>query len=206
MRHIRFTIASLLGLVLFVAVAVAALHRADDLWDSIVFSLTLGLLLASVLLAIHRAESRRAFWLGFALFGGAYLGASLIPPVEARLLTTRALAYLDSKVPGRDSVSPGQPRTTRTSPCTRSPSRPRRNLSSTDQGRTIRLWDAATGQPIGGPIGTSEDFLRIGHSLTALVLAFLGGHLSRSLYNTGHRAAEEERDTPPVPRSTPTGA
>jgi hypothetical protein len=174
MRHYRFTISSLLGLVFFVAIAFAALRQADDLWDSVVFSLTLGILLASVLLAIHRSESRRAFWLGFALFGWAYLGASLIPPIEARLLTTRALAYLDSKVPGHD-------------PFVRFGFTPDGTLAI-DQSSTIRIWDAATGRPLTGPTGTSEHFLRIGHSLTALVLAFLGGHLSRSLYARGPQA------------------
>ena len=53
----------------------------------------------SVLLAIHRTEKRRAFWLGFALFGAAYLGLSLVPSIESRLITTKALAYIDSKVP-----------------------------------------------------------------------------------------------------------
>src|SRR4051812_45507302 len=100
MRHFRFSIASLLLVVLFVAVAFAALRRADDLWDSTIFSLPRGLLLAPVPLALPRAGGRRAFWLGFSLCGGVSLGASLIPPIEARLLTTRALAYLDSKVPG----------------------------------------------------------------------------------------------------------
>ena len=38
----------------------------------------------------------------------------------------------------------------------------------------MRLWDAATGNLLAGPIGTSENFLRIGHSLLALVVAFLG--------------------------------
>jgi hypothetical protein len=91
MRLIRFTNASLPGLVLFVGIALAALRRADDLWDSALFTLPLGLLPASVLLAIHRAGDRRAFWLDFAVCGWTYIGASLIPPVEARLLTTRGL-------------------------------------------------------------------------------------------------------------------
>ena len=39
--------------------------------------------------------------MGFALFGWAYLGLSLVPSIESRLITTKALAYLDSKVPGR---------------------------------------------------------------------------------------------------------
>ena len=59
MRRFRYSIASLLGLVLFAAVAVAALRQADDLWDSGMFTLSVGLLLTSVLLAIHRTGRRR---------------------------------------------------------------------------------------------------------------------------------------------------
>src|SRR3954454_6558962 len=101
MRRPRFTIASLLGLVVFVAVSFAALREASDIWDSGVLGVTLALLLTSVILAVHRNGQRRAYRLGFALFGWAYLLMSLVPPVEARLPTTKALAYLDSKVPGR---------------------------------------------------------------------------------------------------------
>ena len=104
MKHIRFSIASLLVVVLFVAVGFAALRESSDLWDSGVFTLTLAALLISILLAVHRTESRRAFWIGFALFGWIYLGLSLVPSIESRLMTTKALAYLDSKVPGRSLV------------------------------------------------------------------------------------------------------
>src|SRR5262249_2668962 len=104
MSRFRFGIANLLGLVLFLAVACAALRAASDLWESLLFSLALGLLVASVLGAVHRTGGRRAFWLGFALFGGAYLLASLIPPVESRLLTTKGLAYLDASVLGREQT------------------------------------------------------------------------------------------------------
>ena len=51
MRRPRFTIASLLVLVLFVAVGVAALRAADESWDSGVFGATWLILLAAVLLA-----------------------------------------------------------------------------------------------------------------------------------------------------------
>ena len=91
MRRIRFNIASLLVVVLLVAVGFAALRESNDLWDSGVFTLTLGVLLISILLAVHRTESRRAFWIGFALFGWIYLGLSLVPSIESRLMTTKAL-------------------------------------------------------------------------------------------------------------------
>src|SRR5262249_26275170 len=84
---------------LVLGVSLAALRESNEIWDSGVFTLTLVILLTSVLLAIHRTEQRRAFWLGFALFGAAYLGLTLVPPIESRLITTKALAYIDSKVP-----------------------------------------------------------------------------------------------------------
>ena len=110
MKHIRFSIASLLVVVLFVAVGFAALEESSDLWESGVFTLTLAALLISILLAVHRTESRRAFWIGFALFGWIYLGLSLVPSIESRLITTKAFAYLDSKLADRSvGASPFDP-------------------------------------------------------------------------------------------------
>jgi hypothetical protein len=79
----------------------AALRESNDFWDNGLFTLTLGVLLVSILQAVHRSEAKRAFWVGFALFGSGYLALSLIPSIEPRLMTTKGLAYLDSRVPGR---------------------------------------------------------------------------------------------------------
>ena len=73
MRRIRFNIASLLGVILVLGVGFAALRESSELWESGVFTLTLGVLLISIFLAIHGIEKRRAFWLGFAFFGWVYL-------------------------------------------------------------------------------------------------------------------------------------
>ena len=99
MRRFRFHIGTLVILVLLFAVSFAALRDSSEIWDGITFTLTVGLLLTSILLAIHRTERKRAFWLGFALFGVTFLGLSLIPSIESRLLTTKGLAYLHSKIP-----------------------------------------------------------------------------------------------------------
>jgi WD40 repeat protein len=183
MRRIRFSIASLLIVVLVLALGFAALRESSELWDSGVFTLALAVLVTSILLAIHRTESRRAFWTGFALFGWTYLGLSLVPSIESRLITTEALAYMDSKVPGRPQhffrlhVTGGIPGNQVQAVAFS----PQGNRLATSSPGTVRLWDATTGRLLGGWAGTTENFVRIGHSLIALIVAFLGGQVSRHL-------------------------
>lgn len=99
MRRFRFRLGTLVILVLVLGVSFAALRESNETWDSIIFSMTLGVLFISVLLAVNRTGQRRVFWLGFSLFGSAYLGFSLVPSIEPRLITTKTLTFLDSKMP-----------------------------------------------------------------------------------------------------------
>jgi hypothetical protein len=186
MKRIRFNIASLLVIIFILGVGFAALRESSDLWDSGVFTSTIGLLLTSILLAVHRTESRRAFWIGFALFGAAYLGLSVVPSIESRSITTKALAYLDSKLPGRPTVPP---RYITSLIAYRAVNNQVSNVNvaldgiqsaTTGQG-PARRWNVATGRLLGGWSGTTENFVRIGHSLFALLAAWLGGQLSRRL-------------------------
>ena len=98
MRRFRFHIGAIAILILVLGVGFAALRESNETWDSSIFSLTVVVLSIAVLLAVHRIEKRRAFWLGFAVFGSAYLAISLVPSIESRLITTKALTFLDSKV------------------------------------------------------------------------------------------------------------
>jgi hypothetical protein len=189
MSRIRFSIGSLLVVVLIVAVVFAALRESNDLWDSGVFTATLAALLISILLVVHRTEDKRAFWIGFALCGWSYLGLSLVPSVESRLLTTKLLAYLDSKVPGR-SLGVFSSQLSATGSAT--PNNQFQSLTfnadgtqliTTRQGK-VMLWDAATGKVLGGWTGTTENLVKIGHSLFALMAGWLGGQLSRRLCRT----------------------
>ena len=196
MSRIRFSIASLLVAVLFVAVGFAALRESSELWDSGVFTLVLTVLLTSILLAIHRTESRRAFWTGFALFGWTYLALSLVPSIESRLATTKALAYLDSKEPGRPQnffklhVTGGTPGNQVQAVAFSLDG----NRLATSSRRTVRLWDATTGRLLGGWAGTTENFVRIGHSLIALLAGWFGGLLSRRLW----RASRSPKESTPI--------
>jgi hypothetical protein len=196
MRRIRFNISTLVVLILALAIGFAALRESNDLWASGLFTLTLGVLLTSVLLAVHGKDAKWAFWLGFALFGWGYLALSMVPPIESRLMTTKALAYLDSKVPGRSAaftlystlnsgIGSNQLQAVRLGP-------DGNPLATTNQGQ-LRIWDVVTGRLLAGWGGTTENFVRIGHSLLTLLAAWIGGLLSRRLWRTS-RAPQEPAD------------
>jgi hypothetical protein len=207
MKRIRFNIASLLGVIIVLGVGLAALREASDLWASGVFTLTLGVLLMSILLAIHRTEKRRAFWLGFALFASAYLGLSLLPSIESRLITTRALAFLDSKMPRSipfgtayaDFDNDGDVDlyiANNSPPNTLFLNNGNGTFEDVTWAAGSKPWFSNTilGTSPRGSRGTTENFVGIGHSLIALVAGILGGLLSRHLRGPGvdqsHRRGE----------------
>ena len=204
MSRFRFHLGSLVLLVLVIGVSFAALRESNEAWDSGIFTLTLVILLTSILLAVHRAQKRRAFWLGFALVGTTYLGLSLVPPIESRLITTKVLAYIDSKVPRSMSradalydllvVNNSQSNVLYVN-----------NGNGTFQDVTasagLNSGNQATGSAtillnntarllVRGSVGTTENFVRIGHSLIALIAAVAGGQLSRRLYSRNRQRAQ----------------
>jgi hypothetical protein len=185
MRNLRFNIAGLLLVIFVLGIGFAALRVSDDLWESSIFTLTLGMLLVSILLGVHRSGSKRAFWIGFALFGWGYLALAQVPSIESRLLTTKGLAYLDSKVPGRPpnpaKLLLGTIRSAGSCNQIQDVAFAAGLKVSTGSDRVVRVWDVATGKLLTGWTGTTENFIRIGHSLLALLIGWLGGRLSRRL-------------------------
>jgi hypothetical protein len=199
MNRIRFNIGSLVIFILVLGVGFAALRESSDLWESGVFTLTIGVLLISILLGAHRTESRRAFWLGFALFGWVSLSLSLVPSIESRLITTKALAYLDSKVPGRYlEMSIIEVSGSISAP----PNNQVQNVAIIEKVRKagssipgqVKVWHMPARTVFGGWSGTTENFIRIGHTLFALLAAWLGGQLSRRL----NRSSRSPQPTLPV--------
>jgi hypothetical protein len=223
MRKLRFNIASLLLVVLVAGVGFAALRESNEIWASGVFTITLGVLLISIVLATHRREKRRAFWLGFAVFGAGYLALSLIPSIESRLLTRKALDYLDSKVsrsipvgvgmayfeydddgktdlyvannPQRNALSLNNANGTIQDLTAIAGLSSAGNQGAVNDGSVYRVVTAVeksylkrlAGRWLGRSGGTTENFIRIGHSLLALIIAFLGGQLSRKWFDREHR-------------------
>jgi hypothetical protein len=205
----------MLIVVIFVAVGAAALRESSPEWDSGVFGVTLLALTACILLFAQRRQRSRAFWLGFATFGWMYLGASLIPPVASRLPTTKGLEWLDSKRQGSGRVLNVSYNIVTsnlfvtTNPAGSAPTTPAITFQSSTPTRL-----AAPSSPPGlpgssapatsvltllGPGGGTESFLGIGHSLCAILLAFLGGWFSRSVFDRERtRTARETTAVAPV--------
>jgi hypothetical protein len=187
MRNFRFNIATILGVILCFGIGFAALRESSDLSESAIFTLTFGVLLVSILLAVHRSDAKRAFWIGFALFGWCYVALAQVPPIESRLLTTKGLAYLDSKVPGRPS---SVTTLVLSSIGSYGSGNQMQNVALTIDGTklatpnqsVVKIWDTTTGKFLSSWGGTTENLVRIGHSLLALVLAGIGGNLSRRLH------------------------
>jgi hypothetical protein len=203
MRKLRFNISRLLLVVLVVAVGFAALREANKIWDSTVFTFTVGVLLISILLAAHRSEKRWAFWLGFALFGSTYLGLSLVPSIESRMGTTKPLAGLHAKMsawtPAGAGVAFGDldndgdidifvANSSQPSFVYRNNGNGKFVDVSATSGLSVVVDGAANGRffvkSLGASSGTTENFVRIGHSLFALVAAFVGGLISRRIHAT----------------------
>lgn len=183
MRRPRFTIASILVLIVFAGIAFAGLRASNAAWDSGIFGITLLSLLTTILLAVHRSTQSRAYWLGFAFFGCAYLAISLIPSTENRLPTTRLLYWAGSKlITPREGVYLTEFLTNATP--TGSANAVAIDfavpVTNPNQAGSFRLW--STGTWFSGTHGTPQYFTSIGHSLFAIVLAFLGAHTSSFLY------------------------
>jgi hypothetical protein len=181
MRLPHFSIAGLMGLVVVVAVGVAALRFASELWAGVL--LTLGVLGAAVLAFHERAGASRSWWRGFALFGWAYVVLALGPwaseaiaPLLPTTIGLRALfARMNPKVEQKD----------------------RRLQEYFDDIATVNAPSGTTAPLTGFTDGTlvvsgspgpvPEPFRRVGHCLWTLLIACLGGVVGRALHAGGER-------------------
>ena len=73
MRKFRFSISALMGLVVAAAIGFAALREGSEVWASATFAATSLILLMALPLLIYSRGAMRAAWVGFTLFGWAYL-------------------------------------------------------------------------------------------------------------------------------------
>ena len=104
----RFSVATLMGLVLVSAIGLVALRDANELWAGVMCMITFGLLGTALLSVIYLRDREQACWLGFLIFAGSYLLIALGPwadgSTERYLVTAQALRYVHSRVALPSSV------------------------------------------------------------------------------------------------------
>ena len=97
----QFSIRGLLCTISLMAIGLAALLNANSIWQGLAWALALYALTAASCLVLYRQSEQRAFWFGFAVFGGLYLFLFLLsqqswvfigPLSQGELLGSR-LAY-----------------------------------------------------------------------------------------------------------------
>lgn len=91
MGRLRVTVAGLMGLVVVLGAGLAALKNASELWALAVRLFVLGLLATAILGALYRRGARRAWWVGFALFGWGYEAMECAPWSPPETPSSRAL-------------------------------------------------------------------------------------------------------------------
>ncbi len=198
-----------------VALGLVALRSASATWVAAMLGLTFVALTASILLAVFRQGPQRAYWIGFAAFGWAYLLLLLVSwtlgqstttndnPLRARNLVTQRLSrgayhwlydeafaqYNTSAAMGPSVYSGGGS-----------------SMSSMEggyDGGGYSGGDMSSGGVMLGGVGMMPgdpppppppppgpnvtDFVNVAHALWTLLLATLGGCLAWWLYATGPR-------------------
>ena len=155
----QFSLRMLLVVVAFVAVGCAALANASPAVADTAYTMAIGVMFIALLGILYRREADRAFWVGFAIFGMGYLlllGSGPLSIRAGKLATTTLMEYVYSQTGLSD----------------------RAVASVVAQSRNQILL------PQRAERRARSTFVRIGHSIWTLILAYLGGLLARYFYST----------------------
>jgi hypothetical protein len=165
----RFSLRWVFVAVAFAAVSAAALTDGAARWSALLALTSVFALLASILGVIHRRGESRSFWIGFAVFGWAYLVLSqeaigLSEALPMNVLFTDLYPYFRRTA----LIDPAGP-----------------------QPAWVQGVERENGQVV-AVIVTQYDFHRLGHSVCTILFALLGGMLGRWFHATRPEEADRE--------------
>jgi hypothetical protein len=177
--------------IIILAAAFAALRTPAPLWANVWFSLDLFSLVLAIPAAIYRKDQERAFWVGFATCGWVYFVLTLAPwfqtEIGFQLVTTTILdviapyivqkeylirTYIGAFNPASDAVHPTPWQ------AWNFPEFPPENP-----------WRMVGYVPLLSP----GLYLRIGHAVFCIIVAFLGGQVVRYLATSRSRPQRAEQ-------------
>ena len=188
----RFTIAALVALVALCGVGFAALRNANDVWASFLFTLTLFVLGVASLGGVFRRGPSQAFLVGFASFGIAYLCLWGSDSIRPHLATTKLLELAGHKMSHSEQLYSLTKLLERAG---HKMSRSEQLYSLLVEGKESGLKDFDSDGQVdvfvanGTTLTKMSDFLRVGHSLFALIAALTGGLAARWFHATRTEAS-----------------
>jgi hypothetical protein len=198
----RFSIRNLMGFVLAIAVAFAALRNADDYWAGGLLSSTALFIGIATLGAILTADRPRAGWLGFAVFGGGYFALAFLGLSESnltRLPTAWLLTYVHQRVAPPQTFAytitgpapvQGLVLTANNRP---GPIANTFTTTTTSQLALVNVANSNLAAPWGSLLpgaANYEAFSVVGHCLFALLAGLLGTIISRQMFTRQARRSE----------------
>jgi hypothetical protein len=191
MQRFRFSIWSLMAAIVLLAAAFAALRTPTPLWGNFWFSVDLICLVLAILAAVYRRGADRAFWVGFAAFGWVYFVLALAPWFQRemgfQLLTTTLLdmsapAIVQKEYLLRSYMGAFNPPS---DPGSRTPWHAW-NLPEFPPENPWRMVGYV-------PLHSPGLYLRIGHAVFCIVVAFLGGEVVRFIAASSSESGRAER-------------
>ena len=212
---LRYSLGSLFLVLLYLSVGCAALVNASGIWPQVAITLTLAILVLFSLAAIYWTERRRVFAIGFTATGWLYFlfVFSSVTSVRPYLLTETAMNRLfvtmhsDQPTPiglayqpvGPYSRPAGVQRVAYATPLpTAVPISTNRtpvptNASPFTQPNTLGLTFTAVAVQ---PTVDSRSFTNIGHSMWAVIVAFVGGVTAQLLARNRKQVAKRPEESP----------
>lgn len=216
----RVSIAWLMGSVVVVAFGLAALAADTEIWCSATYTLALGLIGLGIAGAILGRGHSRAFWVGFAVFGGGYLvlaydvpesvtswiyrspKPSVPGPMRPPLVTNVLLEHLGRLAARRTAHAIGDEVEVQWgTPASYYPAQ----VTGLGNGQLKIRWQnyaAGTDEWVTSnriALAGTDHFQSTGHALLAIVLGALGGLVCRMLFGRIRTQEDKPCDESPSP-------
>jgi hypothetical protein len=191
----RFSIRTLMAFIIVSALGLATLRNANDWWAGTMLFVAIAAVGIAMVAAVIMRGRERSWWAAFAFFGGAYLVLTFAPgfstEVMPRLVTTKALDVMHSEFVSSTTQArlpqilwwQHEQALERVDRLRAENQRPGdRELDS-----AMRILINLETQLHGA--ADQRDFVRVGHSLVALLAGLVGGMVALWLHSRRDRAS-----------------
>ena len=191
MELFRFSLRGLMVVIVLLCTAFAGLRSPTPLWANVWYSSALAALTLAVPAAVYRQGARRAFWVGFAACGWVYFVLTLAPWLQSetgfQLVTTAILDLLAPHIVQKEYLI-GSYITGFNPPF--APVQPTPwQVWNLPEFPPANPWHKAGYVTLLSP----GLYLRIGHGVFCLLIAFVGGEIIRSLATPRSQPTAAER-------------